>query len=315
MARIRTVKPELWQDESLAKVSRDARLLFVGLFNVADDEGRMRGAPAFIAGQVFPYDEDLSVKDLLNELEAGRFIQRYEASEQRFIFITNFRKHQKIDHPTPSKFPKPPEPVSREIRESIASASLKIVQEQGTGNREGKGKELKASDAIAPVPVLLVPERQLLAVQIPAPWAEPEKQAKKQKPERSPKEVACRAALADAFEAEYETRTDGGEFRWGAADRVGIANLSTASGNDSVRALSLLAEFVRRSVSDVYFGKNFRPAFIGADAQINALRMPAPVAGAQPHSVNERAKAQIRKTDDLLAKMRAIPPKPKEGTT
>ena len=56
--RIRTLKPELWQDEKIGNLSRDARLLFIGLVTMADDEGRLRALPALILGHVFPYDTD-----------------------------------------------------------------------------------------------------------------------------------------------------------------------------------------------------------------------------------------------------------------
>ena len=39
--RIRTIKPEFWPSEKLAKASREARLLFVGLWSMADDSGRI----------------------------------------------------------------------------------------------------------------------------------------------------------------------------------------------------------------------------------------------------------------------------------
>ncbi|KKK60207.1 hypothetical protein LCGC14_3026700, partial [marine sediment metagenome] len=39
MARIRTVKPDFWTSEDVAAVSRNARLLFIGLLNFADDVG------------------------------------------------------------------------------------------------------------------------------------------------------------------------------------------------------------------------------------------------------------------------------------
>jgi hypothetical protein len=56
--RIRTIKPELWQDEKVGGLSRDARLLFIGLVTMADDEGRLRALPAVILGHCLPYDAD-----------------------------------------------------------------------------------------------------------------------------------------------------------------------------------------------------------------------------------------------------------------
>ena len=38
MARIRSIKPEFWDDRKLAKrASRDARLLYIALWNLADE--------------------------------------------------------------------------------------------------------------------------------------------------------------------------------------------------------------------------------------------------------------------------------------
>jgi hypothetical protein len=57
MGRIRTIKPEFPQSESLARVSRDARLCFVALWTICDDAGRARGNGRMLASLLFPYDE------------------------------------------------------------------------------------------------------------------------------------------------------------------------------------------------------------------------------------------------------------------
>jgi hypothetical protein len=59
MARTRMVKPEFWDDEKLAKVSRDARLLFIGLWSNSDDYGVVKGHPAWPKNRIFPYWEYL----------------------------------------------------------------------------------------------------------------------------------------------------------------------------------------------------------------------------------------------------------------
>ncbi|STV36571.1 primosomal protein I [Klebsiella pneumoniae] len=45
MARIRTVKPEFWTDEKVVECSIPARLLFIGLFNFANDNGMPERSP------------------------------------------------------------------------------------------------------------------------------------------------------------------------------------------------------------------------------------------------------------------------------
>lgn len=110
MPRIRTLKPELWQDEAIGEVSRDARLLFVGLITQADDEGRLRGDPRLLAAQIYPYD-DFSRSDLegwLDELEQAQLVQLYEANGRALICLPAWKSHQKISHPAKSKLPKPP---------------------------------------------------------------------------------------------------------------------------------------------------------------------------------------------------------------
>ena len=47
MARIRYIKPEFFDSEQVASVSLGARLLFAGLWTVADREGRFDVEPDF----------------------------------------------------------------------------------------------------------------------------------------------------------------------------------------------------------------------------------------------------------------------------
>jgi hypothetical protein len=106
------IRPDFWTDEALGALSPVVRLLFMGLISHADDEGRLRGAPALIRSEVFPYDVGISVEDVLQwlgHLEASRLIIRYVAGGQSFIHVRNFTKHQTINRPTESKLPEPPE--------------------------------------------------------------------------------------------------------------------------------------------------------------------------------------------------------------
>jgi hypothetical protein len=104
--RIRSIKPEFWQDERLATVSLSARLLFVGLWNLADDFGVLRGNPRLIRGQLFPYDA-IDVEPLLAELERARRIVRYRPDGEDLVLIRNFTKHQKLDRRIKSRPPLP----------------------------------------------------------------------------------------------------------------------------------------------------------------------------------------------------------------
>lgn len=114
MARIRSVKPEFWDDRKLARrTSRDARLLYIGLWNFADEHAREPGDPATIKGKVFPYDDDIGVPEirkLLDELaELGRVI-RYEDDGDPYLFLPTLHKHQRLETAkVPSRYPAPPD--------------------------------------------------------------------------------------------------------------------------------------------------------------------------------------------------------------
>lgn len=100
MARARNIKPGFFKNDLLAECSPMARLLFIGLWTMADREGRLEDRPKRIKGEVFPYD-NCDVNKLLNELMSKRdcdgseaFIIRYKANNKPFIQVVNFVKHQ-----------------------------------------------------------------------------------------------------------------------------------------------------------------------------------------------------------------------------
>ena len=109
MARIRTVKPAFWSDERVADLSRDARLLCVGLISFADDEGRFVASTAAIRGYVYPHDNIslAKIQQWLTELEATGIVLTYTVNSHQYGMFPNYRRHQKINRPTPSTFPPP----------------------------------------------------------------------------------------------------------------------------------------------------------------------------------------------------------------
>jgi hypothetical protein len=105
--RIRTLKPEAWQDEKLGGLSRDARLLFVVLITMADDEGRFRAMPASILGHGFPYDAD-AIKKLdkwIAELTNCGLVRIYEVADVPYGWLPKWTDHQKINRPSKSELP------------------------------------------------------------------------------------------------------------------------------------------------------------------------------------------------------------------
>ena len=105
MARKRMIDPEFWSDEEIAKWSYPARLFYIGLWNFADDEGRFKAHPSLLKSQIFPYDEKISMKKLMEEISCK--VQWYSDNGSKYGYLRNFLKYQRIDRPQPSKIPTP----------------------------------------------------------------------------------------------------------------------------------------------------------------------------------------------------------------
>lgn len=93
MARARNIKPAFFTNDHLADVHPLGRLLFIGLWTIADREGRLEDRPRRIKAEVLPYD-DVDCNNLLNQLVEHGFILRYSVDSKRFIQVLKFNKHQ-----------------------------------------------------------------------------------------------------------------------------------------------------------------------------------------------------------------------------
>lgn len=92
--RARNIKPGFFFNEQLANCCFAARLLFEGLWCLADREGRLKDSPRKIKVEIFPFDDGVDVKELLDELEAQELIIRYVVEGKNYIWIPTFAKHQ-----------------------------------------------------------------------------------------------------------------------------------------------------------------------------------------------------------------------------
>jgi hypothetical protein len=148
MARIRTVKPEFWTDEKVVELSAFARLLFIGLWNFCDDDGRMVLSPKRIKMQIFPADS-LDISELFGELRRESLITIYKVENTEYLQVNSFVKHQKIDKRTASKLPPPP---INGHPDSIPTESPRALGGNCLG-REGKGREgIKEGKEYSPEP-------------------------------------------------------------------------------------------------------------------------------------------------------------------
>lgn len=91
--RARNIKPGFFENEYLAECDPLARILFAGLWCMADREGRLEDRPKKIKAKILPYD-DCDIPALLNQLAQFGFITRYVCDDCHYIQINNFTKHQ-----------------------------------------------------------------------------------------------------------------------------------------------------------------------------------------------------------------------------
>lgn len=137
MSRIRTIKPTFWKDQKIGKLKREIRLMFIGLWNLADDEGVVNADASLIRSELFPYDEDLrnsSVQAWLDQLTKARMIIPFSYNGESYYLVRAFKAHQVINRPQDSKIPK-------EVLQNLVLTDS--VNDPGTltAGMEGKGRE------------------------------------------------------------------------------------------------------------------------------------------------------------------------------
>lgn len=143
MARIRTIKPGFFLHEGLAELSPVHRLFFVGLWTLADKEGRLENRPRRIKVELFPWD-DVDVAQMLVELDAAGLVQLYEAHGEGFIAIPAFLKHQR-PHPKeaastlPAPPPRTPKPTQSHLIKLPAVEGFSTIPSSPPGKESWEG--------------------------------------------------------------------------------------------------------------------------------------------------------------------------------
>jgi hypothetical protein len=155
MARIRSVKPELRTDLTVASWPFQARYGWVLLWGYLDDSGRGVDDDRLLVSDLFPLDRDMTERKFAGIkklwVDGGQVCQ-YEVDGRRFLHAMKWQ-HQRINRPTPSRLPPCPlHDISRlgSLNHSVSEAvngsstthapfsedSLRARKEQGAGSRE-----------------------------------------------------------------------------------------------------------------------------------------------------------------------------------
>lgn len=143
MARIRTIKPELFTDRKLARCSISARWTFAGLLTESDDKGRQRYSAAKLVGTLYEHDH-FAPKKLhawVLELEREGIVHFYEDKDGAILCIPHFLKHQVVSKPSQSRLipcpqnhntPETPQEVPGDALESPGEAQGTVGGDPGT---------------------------------------------------------------------------------------------------------------------------------------------------------------------------------------
>lgn len=147
MARIRTIKPEFFDDEDLCALSPLHRLCYAGLWCQADKAGRLEDRPKRLKARLLPFDEvDMDV--MLTDLVKAGFIIRYVIDGKQYITIkpSSWEKHQRPRNDEPESV-LPPVDAATVFVASLGSDESVTPQSLG---KERKGKELERKESLPP---------------------------------------------------------------------------------------------------------------------------------------------------------------------
>ncbi|MDJ0010119.1 hypothetical protein [Gordonia alkanivorans] len=109
MPRIRAIKPEFWSSPS-HPIDPWARLLYVAMWNWADDAGVGTANLKELAGFAFPNDDHIDVgamRRMCADIAAHYGAQFYTVAGRPYFSIPSWREHQKFDKRRDGRHPGP----------------------------------------------------------------------------------------------------------------------------------------------------------------------------------------------------------------
>lgn len=145
MARIRTVKPELFRHEELYELEQEyklpLRLAFIGLWCVCDREGRFKWRPNQLKIEILPYDK-IDFSRVLDALATRGFVVEYTSDTgERYGYVPTFTAHQVINNrESQSQLLCPFDACATRDPRGLSMHKGKGKERKGIG-KEGNGKE------------------------------------------------------------------------------------------------------------------------------------------------------------------------------
>jgi hypothetical protein len=150
--RIRSVKPEFWSDRVTGRWDTEMKLVYIALWNLADDEGRFEYEPEVIRAQLFPYGCPFCLETVMARIAETRKLRLYSVEGLMYGAIPSFMEHQKPNRPSKSKLPAPPA-LSNHVPAVAQPAPAPITEDSVkphgalTPGEEGRGEERRGTYA------------------------------------------------------------------------------------------------------------------------------------------------------------------------
>jgi hypothetical protein len=163
MARIRTIKPEFWESPDTAAASPWARLLYIAMWNWADDYGVGKWTERELLAFAFPNDHCVTVEDfpsLVKEVADCFGTVFYINRGRRYYAIPAWDKHQKTERRAQGKYPTPndvdstPDQAFSSVAESVGSSEV-VLGSSGPGKGTGEQGNREQGTGEQPAPSAL----------------------------------------------------------------------------------------------------------------------------------------------------------------
>ena len=176
MARSRNIKPGFFLNEDLVELPYEYRLLFIGLWCMADREGRLENRPKKIKMQIFPADT-LDMPEAILGLSRAKLITLYTIDNIDYIYIDNFLKHQHPHHKETKSVIPPPFSEASPVKVGADPSDSLLLIPDSPGSDSPNSDSLKPIAESLPItkPDLFDPEKPV--ENLPAKTSAPKKKA------------------------------------------------------------------------------------------------------------------------------------------
>lgn len=233
MPRNRMIKPQFWDDSKIAKISRDARLLYIGMWNFCDDLGVIRADMVWLKSKIFPFDQIQiqQFEKICQEILRNGFISLFSYRGEEFYYLPKFSLHQKINKPNFEDVNVPKELLFKGLSKITEQSRINhgLITEQSIPKIEIE-EEIENNN-IPPIPPKgvedlekVISEKDHALNEALARIKELEEKIAKDNPAKPKRANSLNANARKAFE-EHFRNTFGEEYYWTAKDAGNMSQL------------------------------------------------------------------------------------------